>query len=69
MFFKCQGSRHNHKEIQIQMDMKRIDMILCKRDQNLIGRLKFNTFNGVHFEAFFKFAYVPLWYNFNKSMF
>ena len=66
MFFKCQGSRHNHKEIQIQMDLKRIDMILCKRDQNLIRRLKVNTFND---EAFYKSAYVPLWYNFNKSMF
>ena len=65
VFFKCLGSLPIHKEIKLQEGMDGIENIFCKTDLNHIQRLtyKCNIFNGVHFEACFKFAYVPLWYS------
>ena len=64
MNFKRFGSRHIHKEIKLQKTMKGMGRILYKTDLILIRRhtYKCKTFTDVDFEAFYRSAYVPLWY-------
>ena len=65
VFFKRLGNRHINKEMKLQEGMNWIDNILCKTDLSLIRGLtyKCDTFNNIHFEAYFKSAYVRLWYS------
>ena len=65
MHFKRLGSRHIHKEINLQKSVNGMNRILCKTDLILFRRhaYKCNTFSVVDFEAYPKSAYAPLWYS------
>ena len=63
--FKRLGSRHIHKEIELQKTVNGINSILWMTDLILIRRhtYKCNSFSDGDSGAFSKSAYVPLWYS------